>query len=175
MACIHLVEGPVGAGKSTFAAQLASGLEAPHLNLDAWFAALFSADRPAAGVMEWYVPRKWRCVEQLWALARELARCGCDVVLELGLLTRADREAVYARAEAAGLPLVVHVLHADREVRRARVRQRNRDRGATFSMDVPDTIFDLASDRWEAPDAAECEGRDIRHLHTDAVGAPTPR
>ncbi|MBE7369311.1 AAA family ATPase [Ramlibacter pallidus] len=168
MASIHLVEGPVGAGKSTFAARLAAGRAAPHLNLDAWFVALFSPDRPAAGVMPWYAERKWRCIEQLWSLGCDLVRCGSDAVLELGLLTRADRERVYARAEAAGIPLVLHVLEADREVRRARVRQRNLERGPTFSMEVPDAIFDLASDRWEAPDAGECEGRDVRFVRTDA-------
>jgi predicted kinase len=167
MASIHLVEGPVGAGKSTYAAALAAQHAAPHLNLDAWFSALFSPDRPAAGVMAWYGPRKWRCVDQLWALAGDLVRCGCDVVLELGLVTRADREAIYARADAVGLTLVVHVLDADREVRRERVRRRNRERGSTFSMEVPDAIFELASDRWEAPDAAECEARAIRCVRTD--------
>ena len=34
MARIHLIEGPVGAGKSTFAAQLSGTYAAPHLALD---------------------------------------------------------------------------------------------------------------------------------------------
>jgi tRNA A37 N6-isopentenylltransferase MiaA len=34
MATIHLVEGPVGAGKSTHAAHLSLSLAAPVLNLD---------------------------------------------------------------------------------------------------------------------------------------------
>jgi len=168
MTIIHLVEGPVGAGKSTYAARLAADCRAPHLNLDAWFAALFSPDRPAQDVMQWYVERKWRCVDQLWALGRGLAALGNDVVLELGLIARADREVIYRRADEAGVRLVVHALDAEREVRRARVRQRNQERGPTFSMLVPDAMFDLASDRWEPPDAEECAQHEIRHVRTDA-------
>lgn len=167
MSPLHLVEGPVGAGKSTFAARLARECRSPHLNLDAWFSALFSPDRPTHDVMAWYVERKWRCVDQLWALGRDLATQGTGAVLELGLIARADRERIYRRAEESGIALVVHVLEADREVRRARVRQRNQARGAAFSMVVPDAVFDLASDRWEPPDAAECGRRDIRHVRTD--------
>ncbi len=44
---VHLVEGPVGAGKSTFAASLAARTGGVHIALDAWFARLFSPDRPA--------------------------------------------------------------------------------------------------------------------------------
>lgn len=36
MAKILLIEGPVGAGKSTFAAKLSKELAAPSLRLDAW-------------------------------------------------------------------------------------------------------------------------------------------
>jgi hypothetical protein len=52
-------------------------------------------------------------------------------------------------------------------VRRRRVEERNRTKGATFSMVVPPAIFELASDLWESPDEAECKDRDVRFIRTD--------
>ena len=166
MAAIHLIEGPVGAGKSTFARRLAQDQRMVHLNLDEWFSTLFSPDRPSSGLMPWYVERKWRCIDRIWTLGEGLVRNGCSAVMELGLLTRADRERIYERADAARLALEVHVLDAPREIRRARVQQRNKDRGATFFMEVPDHFFDMASDMWEEPDEAERTDRSIRLVST---------
>lgn len=152
---VHLVVGPVGAGKSTHAAALAASERAVRLTLDEWMAELFRPDRPEVGVMAWYVERAARCVEQIWRLALEILRADRSVVLEIGLLQRGAREAFYARVDAAGFELVLHVIDAPRDVRRARVMRRNEERGATFSMVVPMEMFELASDLWEPPDADE--------------------
>lgn len=166
MARIHLVEGPVGAGKSTFAAQLSGHHAAPRLALDDWMATLFRPDRPATGVMEWYIERKERCIDQIWKLTCDIIDTGTNVVLELGLIQRRDRMGLYDRVDAAGYDLTVYVLEAPREVRRQRVQERNRRKGETFSMEVPDQIFELASDMWEPPDDVECSGRDVRFIST---------
>ena len=54
---VHLVIGPVGAGKSTYVRQLVQQHpRAVPLNLDDWMATLFSPDRPVqpdADVMGW--------------------------------------------------------------------------------------------------------------------------
>lgn len=166
MAHLHLVIGPVGAGKSTFGLQLARDHSAVRLTLDEWMAELFSPDRPDAGVMEWYVERTGRCIEQIWRVATRIIDVGTDVVLEIGLIQRRDRTRLYKRVHDAGLELKIYVLDAPREVRRERVEERNRVRGATFSMVVPPPIFDLASDLWEPPDEAECSGRNVRFIST---------
>ena len=118
MATIHLIEGPIGAGKSTYATQLGRQQRLPYLNLDDWFATLFSADRPEHGLMPWYVERKQRCIEQIWKSTLDIAAVGHDVILELGLIQRADREGFYDRVDATTHTLVVHVLDAPRELRR---------------------------------------------------------
>lgn len=161
---IHLVEGPVGAGKSTFAFRLGQRHRAPHLNLDEWMATLFRADRPETDHRIWYAERKARCIEQIWSVACEILDTGSDVVLELGLVQRAVREAFYERVDAAGHEMTVYLLDAPRDVRRARVRERNRVQGATFAMVVPDEIFELASDLWEAPDDRECNRCNIQFI-----------
>lgn len=161
MPVIHLVEGPVGAGKSTYAAKLGEQHAAPRLILDDWMATLFRADRPEKDVMVWYMERKRRCIEQIWNVACDLVNAGSDVVLELGLIRYQDRAEFYSRVDAAGYQLKVHVLDAPREVRRERVHERNAAQGSTFFMVVPDEIFELASDLWQMPDDEEAAERNI--------------
>jgi predicted kinase len=138
--------------------------------LDDWMVTLFRADRPETGLVTWYRERAQRCIDQIWKLTLQLTARGDDVVLELGLLRRDERERFYERVGEHGLPLTIVVLDAARDVRRARVLQRNRHRGPTFSMEVPLEIFELASDLWQAPEKDECEGRDVRFFRTDAAG-----
>jgi uncharacterized glyoxalase superfamily protein PhnB/predicted kinase len=159
---VHLVVGPVGAGKSTFAGRLAREQRLVYLSLDEWMVTLFRPDRPGDGVVEWYMERAERAVQQIWLVARRILERGTGVALELGLLRRSERERFYARARDAGFGVTVHVLDAPRDVRRERVERRNHEKGATFSMVVPPAVFELASDLWEAPDTEECEGRDVR-------------
>jgi len=161
VAVVHLVEGPVGAGKSTFAFALSRERGAPRICLDDWMARLFRPDRPEGDIWPWYLERKDRCIDQIWALATEVLDLELDVILELGLVQRAAREAFYERVETEGRELCVHVLDAPREVRRARVRKRNAERGETFAMEVNDAAFEQASDAWEAPDDDEIELRRI--------------
>ena len=171
MGRIHLIEGPVGAGKSTFAATLSERHAAPHLCLDGWMAILFGPDRPGAGVLDWYMERKDRCLDQIWAVTRAIVDLGGDVVLELGLVQRHSRESFYSRVDAQAYDMTVYVLDAPREVRRRRVRARNKQKGGTFSMEVPDRVFEMASDLWEPPDAGECRDRDVRFIGTHDEGA----
>ena len=164
---VHLIVGPVGAGKSTFARKLGSEQSALRLTLDEWMSALFRPDRPDTGVLEWYSERASRCVEQIWSIARANLDLGLPVILEIGLLQTRERVRFCTRAKESGYPLTVYVLDADRDVRRGRVAERNRKRGATFSMVVPPSIFELASDLWEPPSPIECEDLDVHFIRTD--------
>ena len=162
MAQIHLIEGPVGAGKSTYAARVAFEHHTIHLDLDAWMVALFSPDRPTDGFMDWYTERKRRCTHQIWQVATELLESGQDVVLELGLVQRIDRHDFYARVDATDWPLTIHLLEVPYDQRLARVRARNQGSADTFKMVVTDEVFDLANRAWEPPDERELAQRDFR-------------
>ena len=164
MARLHLVLGPVGAGKSTFAIQLSERHGALRLTLDEWMATLFSPDRPETGLVEWYTERADRCIDQIWKLASQLIGMGSDVVLEIGLIKQRDRLRFYERVDDAGYELTIYVLDLPRDVRRQRVLERNQKRGDTFSSEVPPHIFELASDMWQPLDDAECRGRDVRFI-----------
>jgi len=164
---VHLLVGPVGAGKSTFALDLAREHDAVRLTLDEWMAVLFRPDRPDHGVVEWYVERAARAVEQIARVTLAIVDTGVDVVLEIGLLRRREREDFHRRIDGVKGGSTLYVIDAARDVRRERVAARNHARGPTFSMVVPAAVFELASDRWESPEAEECEGRRVRFVRTD--------
>jgi predicted kinase len=164
MVKIHLVEGPVGAGKSTFAGQLALQNSGVHLNLDEWMVTLFSPDRPQTGFMDWYTSCKQRCLEQIWKTTCDLMDAGVNVVLELGLVQQLDRAAFYARVDGTDYDLDVIMLDVPKETRRQRVLQRNAEQSGTFRMVVSDEIFQLADAAWQAPDEEELTRRSIQVL-----------
>ena len=165
MATIHLIEGPVGAGKSTYAGQLGLRLKCAHLNLDEWMVTLFSPDRPKDNFMPWYEECKARCIEQIWLVALELLHQNNDVILELGLVQKPAREAFYSRVAGTDFDLQVHWLDTPEHVRWERVQQRNQqsaaDARSTLKMQVSEEIFKLANSAWQAPDDAECEQYNI--------------
>lgn len=157
MSTLHLLIGPVGAGKTTFARRRASGARAVFLDLDTWMVRLFGADaRPEDNVIAWYLERRDRCRALLWDVAREILASGVDVFLELGLVRRLERDEYYAKARAEELELAVYVLDAPRDIRRERIVERNRSAGEHTQV-VPMHFFEVASDAWEPPTEAERE------------------
>lgn len=165
MSTIHLLIGPVGSGKSTFARRLKAEHGALRLTLDEWMARLFRDDRPAEGLVAWYRERAERCVAQIWDVAQEALSLGTDVILEIGLLERQQREAFYWLVDPHPAQLRVYVVDAPRDVRRERVARRNTTEEAGGRV-VPPQIFEMASDMWEPPTAEEREGREFVDVST---------
>lgn len=154
---IHFIEGPVGAGKSTYARAVAAKGGFAHIALDEWFVRLFSPDRPQENFVRWYTERKDRLLTLILDHAGLILATGNDVALELGLIQRAPRQAMFRQLRQEGVHFTVHVLDAPLDIRRERVQRRNVERGVTFSMVVPDHIFEAASAMWEPPDELELD------------------
>jgi predicted kinase len=152
---LHLLIGPVGAGKTTYGMRQAASLGGVFLDVDSAMVRLFGADvRPKEHVVDWYLERRERCRGLLWDIALDVLRGGMDVVLEFGLVTAADREAFYAKARAEDVGLMVYLLDAPREVRLERVSRRNQSPGP-FTQVVPLGFFERASDAWQSPSTSE--------------------
>lgn len=167
MAKIHLIEGPVGSGKSTFSLKLQKEIAAIHFPLDDWMASLFKPDRPNTEVMEWYLERKQRCIQHIWKVAQQALKSNTDVILELGLITKQARQEFLQAIDSERYSLTIYVLEADRNVRRDRVKHRNMMQGETYSMHVPDDIFEIASNMWEPITDNEFMGIDIQYVSTN--------
>ncbi len=144
MALVHLVFGRVGAGKTTYGRELAAERRAMLFVIDEWMATLYMMDAPAPITLDWALPRTERAERQIWAVARQAVALGVDVVLELGFFKRTQRDRVRALVGAHR----AHVVDAPVEVRRERVRARNRG-SATFTVEVDDAMFDWAEQFFE--------------------------
>ncbi len=154
---IHFIEGPVGAGKSTYAKWMAERGGFSHIALDEWFVRLYSPDRPQENFVPWYMERKGRLIDLILDHARSILATNKDVALELGLIQRDPRQALLRQVARSGVGFTVHFLDASIGIRRDRVRRRNVEQGTTFSMVVPDHIFEIASAMWQPPDEFELQ------------------
>jgi predicted kinase len=94
----------------------------------------------------------------MWKICRQLLANEIDVIVDLGFMKREHRARFRAMAAEAGLAIKVHYVTADAEVRRERVRSRNRGESATFTIEVSDFMFDWAEKWFEAPEGEELSG-----------------
>lgn len=161
MATVHLICGPTGAGKTTFARELAAGCNGLRFSIDEWMAALFAADAPEPLTFDWAIERVTRCEEMIWQTGLAALAAGRDIVLDLGFDTRGQRDRFRALAAEAGHGVSLHHVMAPREERLARVRRRNEDGSETLAFTVTDGMFDFMESRFEppAPEEAAIERR----------------
>ena len=157
-ATLNLVFGPCGAGKTTYACALGRREGAVVFVLDRWGERLFGADVDGPIDFGWMGERLGRCQAVIWSTAADVLGAGASVVLDLGLMRRADRARIREIAREAGLSVQWHFVDAPREVRQARVAARNEAKGETFAREVPPEMFEMFEALYEAPGPAELEG-----------------
>lgn len=101
-----VITGLVGSGKTTLAKQLAPTLDAVRLCPDDWMA--------SAGIDLWDADARARIETFQHELAEMLLRQGTSVVIEWGVWTRAERDALRATARSIGCRYELH--HTDAPV-----------------------------------------------------------
>ena len=157
-ATLNVIFGPCGAGKTTYAHGFARREKAVAFILDDWMARMFGPDMPEPLQYDWMVERVGRCEAQIWSVAAATIAAGTSVILDIGLMRRADRTRVRDIAEATGLPLQFHFVDAPQAVRRARVLDRNVVRGESFAIEVTPDLFEFIEGVYEPPEAHELTG-----------------
>ena len=155
MSIFHIIFGPLGAGLSTYARQLSVNDKATCFSIDSWMVDLFAPDSPEPLNLPWVMERVKRCEQRVWLTARDVARNGGNVVLDLGFMTVASRTEFLDLASEAGLESQLHFITASRDTRRARVMLRNESKGETFAMEVTPSMFDFMDSRFETPTQEE--------------------
>jgi predicted kinase len=163
VATLILVVGLPGAGKTTWAKELAAKRPALRLTPDQWMIPLFG-DSMADG-------KRFVLEGRLISVALQALRLGTSAVLDFGLSGRDERSALRWLAQSAGAACQVVYLPVDRDVQVARVAHRQ----AT----APDQTFPMSEaklDQWreqfEVPDAAELDGGEIPGPPTGWPGWP---
>lgn len=90
-AILYIIQGFIGAGKSTFSKKLSLETSAIHLNPDEWVTKLYEKDV--------YMNNWNECFEatlnELWKRTREYLNNGDSVIFDMGFWKKADRD--YAR------------------------------------------------------------------------------
>jgi predicted kinase len=155
MGNIHLVLGPQGAGKSTYARTLAKQEGAVRFSIDEWMQALFGPDVPKSMTPSWIMGRVQRCESQIWATASQISRLGGSVVLDLGFTKIENRKNYRRLAADIGSEVHLHVLDAPYAIRKERVMNRNIEKGETFSFEVTPMMFDFMEKEFQIPTEEE--------------------
>ncbi|MDH5729278.1 MAG: ATP-binding protein [Gammaproteobacteria bacterium] len=155
---IHLVCGPIGAGKTAFAQQLAEQQNAIRFSEDEWLARLFVADAPEGLldepidiVMAWASERYGRCRWQIWKVCEQLLKTNVSVVLDGASANIEQRNFIRTKAQDAGVSFKLYYVHAAREARWSRVVERNITKGQTYSLDVTPDMFEMTEKYFQAP------------------------
>jgi predicted kinase len=125
--------------------------------LDEWGARLFGPDVHGPIEFGWMSERLGRCKAVIWSTAGTVLDAGTSVVLDLGLMRRADRDRIRQIGQEAGRSMQWHFVDAPQEIRRALAAARNDAKGDTFAREVPPEMFNMFEAIYEAPGAAELE------------------
>ena len=160
---VHLVCGPTGAGKTTYARTLAEGEGAVRFSIDEWMSSLFWMDAGHPFEPSWAMARVQRCAAVIWRTATDVCERGVPCVLEIGLTTAEARRRYAGLAMEAGLSVKLHLVDAPVEERWRRVQGRNAEagEGGQLPFELTREMFDFVETMWEPPSDAElaaCDG-----------------
>jgi len=157
MPTIHMICGPVGVGKTTYAAKLAADIGAVRFSIDDWISELFFPDGPMPLTYDWAVERAKRCEAQILAVSRDVLALGTDVIWDLGFMESAQRRRILDDVGNWPCAVRLHALEAPTDIRRERVRQRNVERTDGYALEITDEIFDFMESRSEPVDDGEAD------------------
>ena len=155
MSKIHIVFGPQGAGKSTYSKKLSKEVKGIHLSIDDWMWKLFGADLPKPMNLKWIMERVERCEKQIWAISKQIAESGGNVILDLAFTKMAKRDLFIKLAKEHNLMTQLHFVDAPHAIRRQRVLDRNNEKGETYSFEVTPSMFDFMETQFEKPSERE--------------------
>ena len=157
MPTVHLICGPTGAGKTTYAIALAERARAVRFSIDEWMATLFVADRPEPPAVAWATERIQRCERQIWAIGQQLIARNVDVVLDLGFARSDHRDRVRGLVAQTRAESKLHYLDVSPSTRRARVLANARE-PRPYAFGLTAEMFDAMEGWFEPPTDDELYG-----------------
>jgi len=155
MAKTFLLVGNTGAGKSTFATELAT-LENAHVFAgDEWMNTLYMMERPEPMTYQWALERTQRIEAQILTETKKLLGLGISVVLDLGFFARSQRQRVQQELAKSSDAIVIHYFNVDKATRWKRVEERNARKTDTFQFQVTKQMFEYCETLFEPLDKNE--------------------
>lgn len=161
---IHLVCGPIGAGKTTYARRIAEECDAIRFSEDEWLSKLFVVDAPEGLLNEpmdivsaWASERYQRCRAQIWLVCQQLLAQKTSIVLDGAAANKEQRDMLRKKATENNVSFQLHYVTSDPETRRKRVFARNIEQGDTYSLKVTPAIFSHIENYFQPPEGNELE------------------
>ena len=151
---IHLLCGGPGAGKTTLAHRLKEEKNAAHFNIDDRLKHKIPERIDPFFLMRFFPDYK-QALTDILKEAQPILTSGRDVVLDVGALTRDVRKAIRQWAGEIGHPLTLHFIDTPKEIRFARIAERNAERGATYSFRVSVELAEIVESVFQPPTADE--------------------
>lgn len=159
---IHLICGPIGAGKTTFAHKIAESHNAIRFSEDEWLSQLFVPDAPE-GLLEqpmsvvgsWAGEKYQRCRTQIWQVCQQLLKANISIVVDGAAANKEQRDIVRQYALDNGVDFQLYFVSAEAHIRKLRVFARNENQGDTYSLEVTPDMFAYTERFFEAPMAEE--------------------
>ena len=112
---IHLVGGPIGAGKTTLAHKIAEEHGAICFSEDEWLSKLFVPDAPdglleesAEIIAAWASEKYQRCRGQIWIICKQLLSQGMIVVLDGHAANKEQRDLIRKKASDRNVGFQLH-------------------------------------------------------------------
>ncbi|OMH36154.1 ATP-binding protein [Motiliproteus sp. MSK22-1] len=165
---IHLICGPIGAGKTTVAHIVSEKCGAIRFSEDEWLDRLFVADapegllnEPVEDVTAWAAEKYHRCRGQIWKICDQLLEQRLSVVLDGAAANKEQRDLIRKKAKQYDVDFQLHYVTAEVETRRQRIIERNAEKSKTFSLKVTPEMFDMMEAFFEAPTTEELVGAQI--------------
>jgi predicted kinase len=165
---IHLICGPIGAGKTRYAIELAKNQGAIRFSEDEWLAKLFVPDAPLGLLQEsmhvvgaWAAEKYLKCRSQIWLVCQQLLANNISIVLDGAAANKEQRDSIRKKAKENNVEFKLHYVTALELVRHSRVFERNLEQGETYSLEVTPEMYAHTEQYFEPPvdeelTAAEC-------------------
>lgn len=152
MAKIFLICGFLGAGKTTISKQLAQQYNAEYMNVDETVLQMFAPEQ---------YHKEWEhcfsgAEKALWLKIQECAKCGKDVVFDVGFWTRKSRDEARLRAKQNGIEPVLYYVYAPDHILKQRISKRT---GKIAANNIKN--FDTIKQMFEPPQSDE------KFIHVD--------
>ena len=158
MSKIHIVFGPQGAGKSTYAQKLKKELNGVLFSIDDWMWKLYGEDMPQTMNLKWIMERVDRCEKMIWEISKNVSDGNNEIILDLGFTKRQKRQLFEKLAKDHSKEVQLHYIDAEHSIRRKRVLERNVNKGSTFSFEVTSGMFDFMEKEFHRITESEMKG-----------------
>jgi len=144
MPTIHMICGPLGSGKTTFARHLEGELPALRFTHDEWMAIVYGQDPPRDRFPDFF-QRISTLINSLWPKCVDL---GWDVILDLNFWKRRQREEVREMVAAHRGTAILYRLDCAKALAWQRIQKRNSDPRA---LHIAPATFEALWPQFEPP------------------------